>query len=212
MSEKLKAAFLEKEKADLYLFNLDKLKEENGIEEMYYAVLKTEYSKLSNEALARIDSVKADIKKVLDAKLKEAAVAKLNYKYLEIRYKVGQIPASAFLKQEQGPKKKIAELEKDINELQSLVNASNSAEVGAPTKKKEGFKIPSIGRQPAVKPDEKPEEKPADQPLARPRPIPIPLAGAQSAHDWTPLGQTTVAPTPLLAPTTEQQPEAEPEA
>jgi hypothetical protein len=212
MSEKLKAAFLDKEKADLYLFNLGKLKEENGIEEMYYQVLKTEYTKLKDEAIVRIDSIKADIKKVLDAKLKEAAVAKLNYKYLEIRYKVGQIPASAFLKQEQGPKKKIAELEKDINNLQSLVNASNSAEVGAPTKKKEGFKIPVLGRQPTVKPDGKNEEKPADQPVARPRPIPIPLAGEHQAHEWTPLEQNTAAPTSLLSPAAEQHAEAEPEA
>ncbi len=136
MSQKLKQAFQEKEKAELYLFNLEKLREENGIEETYYDALKTEYSKMRDAAISRIDSIKADIKKILDKRSKELAVARLNYKYLEIRYKVGQIPAKDFLKQEKAPKQKIEELEKIIKQLQTLINATNSAEIGKPEQKK----------------------------------------------------------------------------
>lgn len=221
MSEKLKAAFLDKEKADLYLFNLDKLKEENAIEETYYSVLKTEYTKLREEAVARIGAIKADIQKLLDVKLKEVAVSKLNHKYLEIRYKVGQIPADVFLKQEQAPKKKIMEMEKTIHELQSMVNATNSAEIGgAPAKAKEGFKFPGFGKKPAAMPQPKSETKAAPVPeekpewkaeeqgeskllAPRPKPIPIPVSSPEPSSPWAPVETAGESVIPLGAPQTD---------
>ncbi len=167
MSDKLRQAFLEKEKADLYLFNLEKLREEKSIEETYYTVLKTEYTKLRDVANKKIEAIKADIKKVLDSKLKEASVAKLNHKYLEIRYKVGQINANDFLKQEQGPKKKIAELEKSISQLQAVVNANNSAELpGKSTVKKPTMNLNLQEKQTGVTPNPAPAPIPLVRPVA----------------------------------------------
>lgn len=182
MSDKLRQAFLEKEKADLYLFNLEKLREEKSIEETYYTILKTEYAKLRDIATKKVDAIKADIKKVLDGKLKEAAVAKLNHKYLEIRYKVGQINANDFLKQEQGPKKKIAELEKSINQLQVLVNANNSTEVpGKSAVKKPAMNLSQMERQAEKAP-----------PIA---PVPIPIVKTTAVTEVKPQQWKTIEET-----------------
>ena len=142
MSEKLRIALINKEKADSYLSNLEKLKEDKAIDDMQYNVLKTEYAKLRNDAVLRINAAKLEIKRILDAKLKELGAAKTDYKYLEVRHKVGQIPVEVFSKQEILPKKKIAELEKSVADLQKLYNARASSDIPVETGSKLfGFSI-----------------------------------------------------------------------
>jgi len=174
MSEKLRIALVNKEKAESYLSNLEKLKEEKALEEVQYNKLKTEYATLRNDAVLTINAAKLEIKRILDAKLKELAAAKTEYKYLEIRYKVGQIPVEVFSKQEIGPKKKIADLEKTIGDLQKQYNARASSEVTAePGAKLFGF---SLGRKKAEEPPDlvielppaQPEKKPEAEKIAEP--------------------------------------------
>lgn len=113
MNKELRAAYSAKEKAELLLSNLDKLKAEGSIEEAQYEVLKTEYIKMGDDAMSKINSIKVELQKQLDDKTRELDVYKQELSNLEARFKVGQIPAETYLKQEKRLRKKIAELQKD---------------------------------------------------------------------------------------------------
>lgn len=127
MADKLTTAFKEKAKAQQYLFNLEKLKEEGSIENTHYDTLKAEYSRMFQEAQSKIDDEKSQVQKILDKHKQELASIKLDLKYLEIRYKVGEISLDTFTKKESQPRKKIAELENTIAQLEQVVNASVAA-------------------------------------------------------------------------------------
>jgi hypothetical protein len=123
MADKLTTALNEKGKAQQYLFNLEKLKEEGSVENIHYDALKKEYSRMLQEAQSIIDEEKSQVKKILDKQKQELAVMKLDLKYLEIRYKVGEISLDAFTKKEAQPRKKIEELENNITQMEQIVNA-----------------------------------------------------------------------------------------
>jgi len=132
MNKKLKAAYSRKEKAELLLSNLEKLKAEESITEDQYGVLKAEYTKMHEDAIFEVNSIKARIKKKLASKARELEIFQLELNNLQVRFEVGQIPAKTYMKREKGPKKKWEKLEKQVSELQALVNSSCSADISAP--------------------------------------------------------------------------------
>jgi hypothetical protein len=123
MADKLTTALNEKGKAQQYLFNLEKLREEGSVENIHYDALKREYTRMLQEAQSIIDEEKSQVKKILDKQKQELAVMKLDLKYLEIRYKVGEISIDTFTKKEAQPRKKIEELEQNIAQMEQIVNA-----------------------------------------------------------------------------------------
>ena len=140
MNKNLRAAYLMKEKAELFLANLEQLKAEGSISETENAVLKAEYTNMREDAIFKVNSAKALIKKELDSKAGELDIFRLKLSYLEARYKVGQIPAKTYLKQEKGPRSKAAQLERQLSELQALVNSTCSADISVPA----GGKLPGL--------------------------------------------------------------------
>jgi len=198
MSEKLKLALVDKEKAESYLSNLEKLKEEKAIEDVQFNVLKAEYTKLRNEALTRVNAEKAEIKKILDGKLKELATIKNTHKYLEIRYKVGQISAAEFAKQESNPKKKIMALEKVIGDLQKAYNAKSSSEITVDGSGAKVFGLFGKGKK----------QEPDLIPMADfPEPVPSPAADEppvieQPVQAAQPVIDTPPEPPPVYHPAT----------
>jgi hypothetical protein len=123
MADKLTTALNEKGKAQQYLFNLEKLKEEGSVENIHYEALKKEYTRMLQEAQSIINEEKSQVQKILDKQKQELAVMKLDLKYLEIRYKVGEISIDTFTKKEAQPRKKIEELEKNIAQMEQVINA-----------------------------------------------------------------------------------------
>ena len=143
MKKKLIAAYSTKEKAESFLSNLERLKETDSIEGAQYDVLKAEYTKMREDALFKANSLKASLKKELDSKAGELDIIKVKLSYLEARFKVGQITKEAYTKQEKGPRKKAAELEKQYSDLEKLANSHCLADIGIITDdKKTGFKVP----------------------------------------------------------------------
>ena len=132
MEKDLRLALLSKEKAELFLSNLEKLRADNAVNEMSYNALKTEYSSSLQHALIKIDHIKAEFNKTLAGKNRELGVYKQELANLEARFKVGQIAAATFLKTAKIPEKKITYLEDQISHLNSLINARHSAEVTVP--------------------------------------------------------------------------------
>jgi len=199
MSEKLKSALVDKEKAESYILNLEKLKEEKAIDDVQFNILKAEYTKLRNDALTRVSAEKAEIKKVLDVKLKELATIKNTHKYLEIRHKVGQISAAEFAKQESTPKKKIMALEKVIGDLQKSFNAANSSEI---TVESGGTKVFGLfGKGKKQEPDQM-LISPFPEPVPPPPVNPEPPVMEQPVQAAPPVMDTPPAPPPVYHPAT----------
>ncbi|MCX6005836.1 MAG: hypothetical protein NTZ34_01075 [Chloroflexi bacterium] len=132
MEKDLRLALLNKEKAELFLSNLEKLRSDNAVNEMSYNSLKSEYASALQYALIKIDHLKAEFSKTLTGKNRLLGVYKQELANLEARFKVGQIVAATFLKTAKLPERKISFLEDEIAHLNSLINARHSAEVTVP--------------------------------------------------------------------------------
>jgi hypothetical protein len=188
MQDKLRAALTLKEKAEMYIVNLEKLKEEKSVDLSQYRVLKIEYSQMLEEAVSEVYSLKNNIKRELDNRISKLESLKQEVAYLEARFKVGQLSADTFLAKEKGPKGRLIELEKQISELLSYLNANKSTDLGIP---ESGFKLfgfnlwsrkhPSLTPLPTAREasDSEPKpppvvEQPAPQPLPEPPPPPPP--------------------------------------
>jgi len=138
MEKDLRLALFNKEKAELFLSNLEKLRSENSVNEMSYHALKTEYAGVLQHTLIKIEHFKAEFSKTLAGKNRDLEVYKQELANLEARFKVGQIAAASYLKMAKIPEKKLAVLQDQIDHLTSLINASHSAEVNVP-ETKSGF-------------------------------------------------------------------------
>jgi hypothetical protein len=185
MQGKLRAAFASKEKAEAFLENLDKLKEEKAIAGAQYSVLKIEYTQMREDSISEINSIKNDIKRELDSKASKLEILKQEMAYLEARFKVGQITATNYLSKEKGPKGKLIDLEKQISQLLKFINATKSSALGVP---ESGVRIFGFDlgfgdrRQPSAMPPSVfkeiplPEPKPATEASQPPPPMSTPQA------------------------------------
>jgi hypothetical protein len=173
MEKDLRLALLSKEKSELFLSNLEKLRGDNAVNEMSYNALKTEYASALQNSLIRIDHIKAEFSKTLAGKNRELSVYKQELANLEARFKVGQIAAAVFLKTAKIPEKKITYLEDQLAHLNSLINARHSAEVTVPETSGFGslFGLRPAPERPALLPHigyQEPVPAPAPQPVAEP--------------------------------------------
>jgi len=132
MENNLRTAFLNKERAEFFLSNLEKLRGDKAINDLSYTALKTEYSVNLQHAQIKIDQVKQEFNKRLSMRTRQLGIFKQEIANLDARFKVGQMPAEDYLKQIKNPQKKASDLEEQIAHLKSLVDAKGSAEVAAP--------------------------------------------------------------------------------
>jgi hypothetical protein len=132
MENDLRTAFLNKERAELFLANLEKLHGDKAINDLSYTALKTEYAVNLQHAQIKIDQVKQEFNKRLLMRTRQLGVFKQEMANLDARFKVGQMPAEAYLKQIKNPQKKASDLEEQIAHLNSLISAKISAEVSVP--------------------------------------------------------------------------------
>jgi len=132
MENDLRDVFLNKEMAELFLSNLEKLRSDKAINDLSYTALKTEYSVNLQHAQVKIDQVKQEFNKRLALRNRQLGIFKQELANLDARFKVGQMPAEAYLKLIKNPQKKAADLEEQIAHLKSLIDAKISAEVSVP--------------------------------------------------------------------------------
>jgi len=205
MQDKLKAAFSAKERAETFLSNLEKLKEEKSIGDAQYRVLKIEYTQMREDATSKVNAIKAYAKKELDDKVSRLNVLEQELAYLEARFKVGQMSASTYLYKEKGPRRKLVALEKQNAELRALLDSSGSAQIVVP---ESGLKILGVNlglsRKQSQEQD-KPvatEEKKAEQ-ISEPVVSTQPQAQPQVPDQ--PLSPPPPPPAPILVSTTDLQ-------
>ena len=132
MENNLHAAFVNKERAELFLNNLAKLFSDKAINDAAFNALKTEYSVNLQHAQVKIDGIKQELNKRLALKSRQIGVLKQELANLDARFKVGQIPSAAYLRLSKDPQKKATALETEIAHLNSLISSQRSSEILIP--------------------------------------------------------------------------------
>jgi peroxiredoxin len=134
MNDELRVAFSKKEKVELFLANLDKLKAEGSVDGTLYQDLSAEYIVILEEVNSSIKSIKAKLRKELDRKAEELDTLQKERDLLEARFSVGEMRSQAYWAQAKPLEKKIGQLKKEVPKLRVQVNATSSAELGGPTR------------------------------------------------------------------------------
>ncbi len=176
MENDLRTAFLNKERAELFLSNLEKLRNDKAINELSYTALKTEYSVNLQHAQIKIDQVKQEFSKRLLLRSRQLGVFKQEIANLDARFKVGQMPADAYLKLIKNPQKKAGDLEEQIAHLNSLIDAKGSAEVSVPESTGLASLLSSRLRRGGSQPDAMPAHLAWTPPSAPEQPVEVPPA------------------------------------
>lgn len=133
MTEDLRTAYLLKERAELLLANLKKLKSECSVTQTDYKTLKAEYMKMLDDALPLIDSIKAELQKELDVKAKDLETLKQELGIVQARLKVGEISSETY-RQRGWPilEGKVGATELEISRLKAMIGSTSSADIGGP--------------------------------------------------------------------------------
>ena len=117
-----------KEMADLLLSNLEKLKAEVTVIEARYNILDADYTEICEDAILKINALKADLEEELETKAAELEVCKSEMSNMEARFKLGLIPAETYLKQANAANKDITTAP---GGLQSIIDkVANGIELG----------------------------------------------------------------------------------
>jgi hypothetical protein len=132
MEDMLRTALIHKEKAEVFLSNLEKLRNDRAVNDISYNALKMEYASNLQHALSKIDLIRQDLNKRINMKSTELSVYKQELANLETRFKVGQLSAAAYLKLSKNPEKKAAIAEEQLSHFTSLLNAQRSNDVSVP--------------------------------------------------------------------------------
>ncbi len=101
MLEELRATYLAKEKSELLLSNLEKLKSDVSAVQARYNVLMADYTKICDEAISRLSALKITIEKDLENKLGDLEIFEPGINNLEARFKLGLIPVETYLKEKE---------------------------------------------------------------------------------------------------------------
>lgn len=146
---RLQIAFSKKEKAEKLLPNLENLKQEGSIDDEQYTALKSEYTSLLEEGKSEISVIKDELTRTLEASREDLEAFTQELKNLQVRIKVGELPAAQYERRVQKTRSKIEDLKKKISEIEKLLQANSSAEVG-------GFIDVQLGKKRgmSIRPDE----------------------------------------------------------
>lgn len=132
MDKELRLALLNKEKAELFMNNLERLFSDKAINDASYKMLKSEYSASLQLAQSKVMQIKQELNKRLALKTRELDIYKQELANLDARFKVGQFSADEFIKLSRKPERKIALLEEQVSHLNLLIGAQHSSEIAAP--------------------------------------------------------------------------------
>jgi hypothetical protein len=95
--------YLAKEKAELLVSDLEKLKAEASAIEAQYNILKDDYSKMCEDAISKITAVKTALEKDIESKVGDLEIFRSGMNNLEARFKLGLVPPETYLKEKEAP-------------------------------------------------------------------------------------------------------------
>jgi len=107
------------ERAKALLLNLEKLRAEVSAVETQYDILKADYTKICDDAISRISTMKTELEDTLESKIGELEVFNSEMTNLDARFKLGLIPAETYWEQ----KEALAEAHAlPVGQLQSIID------------------------------------------------------------------------------------------
>lgn len=200
MEKELRLAFLNKEKAELFINNLERLFSDKTINEASYNILKSEYAANLQHAQFRLDQIKQELNKKLTLKTRELEIYKQELSNLDARFKVGQFSADEFIKLSKNPDRKINFLEDQISQLSSLISSQHSSEISVQETSGIGMLFSSRSKTTVSKPVALPN--PPEPPAPAPEPVPIPepvvIQPPPKVYDPTSISDLMVLPDRVL--------------
>jgi len=139
--QELQKAFSEKEKAEKLISNLENLNAQGSLSAGQYTQIKTGYDKTLSDATTAIDQIKSRLTQKIASENTNIELFSHELQSLEVRFKIGELKGDEFQKDQQKLNEKIHKSENIISELQKLVNAKSSLDVGGYLEKSKGLSI-----------------------------------------------------------------------
>ena len=139
--QELQKAFSEKEKAEKLISNLENLNAQGSLSAGQYTQIKTGYDKTLSDATIDIDQIKSRLTQKIASENTNIELFSHELQSLEVRFKIGELKGDEFQKDQQKLNEKIHKSENIISELQKLVNAKSSLDVGGYLEKSKGLSI-----------------------------------------------------------------------
>jgi len=127
---KLRIAFSKLEKGEQLLSRLNELKENDEVETDPYEKKKEQYERLIEEGKLEVDAIKGALSTKLEALRKDLEKYPQELKDLELKSKVGEIPASSYMRQDQRIRNRIKKLEDEVRETEQLLAAETAEDAG----------------------------------------------------------------------------------
>ncbi len=126
----LQREFSKKEKAERLLSNLEKLKSEGAVADDQYEALRQKYSTAIELASDAITARKEEMKARLEEAEKSVVVYAQELKNLEVKFKVGELQADQYQREEQRNSLRLARAKQEIAKLQQAIASTSSEGVG----------------------------------------------------------------------------------
>jgi ElaB/YqjD/DUF883 family membrane-anchored ribosome-binding protein len=127
---KLQIEYSRKEKLEKLISNLDTLKTEGQVTAKQYNSIKDNYEKLLSEAVKAVENTKGTLKKNLEKKQDELKNLNQSLENLGVRFKIGEMPEADFHKANDRIQRTIQARQREITDLQNLLNTKSSSDVG----------------------------------------------------------------------------------
>ncbi|HMA04903.1 MAG TPA: hypothetical protein VKO45_03160 [Methanomicrobiales archaeon] len=126
----LQRAYSEKEKYEKLLSNLDALKGKGAVSDDQYTSMKSGYQRTQEQAVATVSQLKMKVTQEIQTEETNVERQNTELQTLDTRFKVGEIKADDLQKAEQRIRGKIQRSQATIKDLNRLLSAQSSADVG----------------------------------------------------------------------------------
>jgi len=133
--KRLQAAFLQKERNQNFLSNLTRLKSEGSVTQEQYEAMKSSYQQSMTAAVSEISNIKNQLKLRLQATQQHISTLQKQMEDLNIKHKVGEIPFEKYQNSQKKLTRIISQNETAIGDIQKLMTAKSSTQVGIVTPK-----------------------------------------------------------------------------
>jgi len=126
----LRVALSKIERGQQLLERLDELKENDEVEDEAYTAKRDQYERLIKEGETELEAIRGGLATKLESLKRDLERFPQELKDLELKNKLGEIDASAFMKQDQKLRARIKKLETDADETQRYLAAETADGAG----------------------------------------------------------------------------------
>jgi len=126
----LRVALSKVEKASQLLGRLEELKKSGEVDKDAYDIKKEQYERLAQEGETELEAIRGALSTKLASLKRDLEKYPQELKALELSSKLGEIDASAYMKQDQKLRARIKKLEDDAEETERYLTAESAEAAG----------------------------------------------------------------------------------